>query len=191
MSRLAVGVFGVPGVGKSTLLTAHIARNPRDRHIVGSSIVKQVIAPHSVRDLDTWSADRQAAVRAEAIRRLEVERAATDGILLVDGHFTLRRRDTGRLHCVVTPEDRGFYGALVLLDGTPERVFAQCESDPRRRHGSSLAQVTEHLAAEREQAERTRLEMGVPVLTLRSADLTSRVSELGRFLSALAEVSEC
>ncbi len=185
MSKLAVGVFGAPGVGKSTLLQDHVAAHGDDRHIVGSSIIKQVLAPLSVRDMDAWPDDRQASARAEAIRRLEVERAATVGVLLVDGHFSLRSRTTGALSCVVTPEDRGFYGGLVLLDSSAHQVFEQMRADSRRRHGLSEALVAEHLERERTLAVEIAQQMEVPFTVITATSRADRRQLLGTFLDSI------
>lgn len=185
MSGLAVGVFGVPGVGKSTLLAAHVAQCAKDRHIEGSSVIKAVIAPASVRDLDGWSADRQDAARAEAIRRLEIERARCPGVLLVDGHFSLRNRATGQLGAVVTAEDKAFYDALVLVDATEHAVMEQARIDIRSRHGQEPGAVAEHLALERALAGPTASEMRVELLVITEASLEARLVALAGFLASL------
>ena len=45
-------LVGENGAGKTTLLRAHVEREMRDMQVTGSSIVKAIIAPSSVHDLD-------------------------------------------------------------------------------------------------------------------------------------------
>ena len=112
----AVCVGGISGVGKTTLLQQHVAGEPRDQQVTGSSVIRQIIAPDGFEALDRWPPARREQVREESIARLVAMRAACPGRLLIDGHFTLRNRGTGALESVFTPGDRGFYQALVLVD---------------------------------------------------------------------------
>lgn len=181
----AVGVFGITGVGKSTLLDAHVARCPADLHIGGSSIIKAIIAPSSVRDLDEWPAARQDEVRRESIRRLRVLRNDVPGRLLVAGHFSLRNRRTGRVEPILTDEDHGFFDALVHLDSTASAVLSQTSLDPRQRHSQTLAEIEEHLAFERTLAGTTASLMGVPLLRVTAPTITGRVRELASGLEMM------
>jgi len=179
---LAVGVFGVTGVGKSTLLDHHVQAFPSDRHIGGSSVIKALIAPASVGEFDSWPEAEQARIRRQAIANLRVERDRTGGNLLVAGHFSLRNRSSGILEPVLTDEDHGFFDALVLLDGEAERVLAQTSGDRRPRHGQGLDAVREHLAFERALAATTAGHMGVPMLAITAPSIPERLQELEGFL---------
>lgn len=183
---LAVCVVGVPGVGKSTLLALYAETYPSDaRHIVGSSIVKAIIAPDSVRDLDGYPLARQDAVRAEAIERLRLIRDEARSCLLVDGHITLRNRGSGRLERVFTSADEAFYDAIVLLTSKPETVLSQRAKDTRTREAESPDSIQEHLLAERvgavEVTERTTL----PFLLIEAEDREARMQAMSRFLRDL------
>lgn len=182
----AVGVFGIAGVGKSTLLDAHVARVLADRHVGGSSIIKAIIAPHSVRDLDAWSAERQDRVRRESIDRLRVMRRDTPGRLLVAGHFSLRNRSTGRLEPILTEDDHGFFDALVHLDSTAAAVQRQTILDPRQRHSQTLEEIEEHLVYERALAGATASLMGVPLLRIAARSIPARLRELATGLDYLS-----
>lgn len=181
----AVGVFGVTGIGKSTLLDAHVARTPSDRHVGGSSVVKAIIAPHTVWELDSWSIERQEAVRCESIRRLRVMRDETTRHLLVAGHFSLRNRTTGVLEAILTREDHAFFDALVHIDATPEVVAAQTARDSRQRHAQDLESVAAHLAFERVLADATARQMGVPIIRIDAQSLDERLAQLADFLDQL------
>lgn len=184
--RLAVGVFGVSGIGKSTMLDAHVAACPVDRHIGGSAVVKAIIAPHSVRDLDTWPEARRTAVRQESIRRLRTELGRTQRCLLVAGHFTLRSRATGQIESILTQKDHEFFDALVHVDGDADSVIAQVRADSRERHGQTVDLVREHLRVERVVAEETALLMGVPLLSIGGGSVAERCDALESFLRRVA-----
>jgi len=182
---LAVGVFGVTGVGKSTLLDRHVATYPADRHVGGSPVIRALIAPASVHDFDGWSDAAQARIRRKATAQLRVMRDCTRGALLVAGHFSLRNRVTGSLEAVLTEQDHGFFDALVLLDGKAPRVLSQTVKDPRPRHGQELDAIQEHLDFERTLAATTAAHMSVPVLSITTPSLDARLAELRCFLTDL------
>lgn len=179
---ICIGVFGVPGIGKSTLLDAHAARQPLDHHVSGSSVVKTIITPASVLDFDSWSSGRRETVRAESIRRLASLRDATSRCLLVSGHFTLRNRTTGVIERILTKADKMFYDALVLVDSTVEQVLVQTASDDRVRHGQSAKEVSEHLVFERLTAVETEKQMGRPMHCMTTLDLKIRLGDLETFI---------
>ncbi len=186
----SVCIGGVPGVGKTSLLEAHVRGHElRDRHLIGSSIVKAIIAPSSVRELDSWPAARRVAVREAAITKLRDVRRTTPGRLLVDGHFTLRNRTTRTVEPIFTPGDRAFYDALLLLDARAELVESWRSGDTRIREQESLAEIEEHLAAEREEAARLAASMGVPFLVLVVPTLSDRLRALSDFLDTHAQLS--
>ena len=189
MSGLAVAVFGVNGVGKSTLLAGHVASHPDDVHVVGSSVVKAVIAPASVRDLDEWPEDRRDAVRREAIERLCHIRDAAEGALLVCGHYSLRNRVDGELTDIRTEGDLGFYDAYVLLDATSDQVFAQVSADSRPRPWQTRGAISEHLEYERRLAHETVATTGRPLCVIAAPDHGRRLDEMATFLRRLKEAA--
>jgi adenylate kinase len=165
------------------LLQAHVReREARDRQITGSSVVKALIAPATVRDLDGWSEEQRAEVREASIRQLQAQRRETPGRLLVDGHFTLRNRISGGVGPIFTPGDCGFYDALALVDASAEQVIAWRLADGRDRGAEVLVQVEEHLAAERVEGARLAAAMGVPYLVVLAPALPERLRQLSVFL---------
>jgi len=178
----AVCVGGISGVGKTTLLQHHVAGEPRDQQVTGSSVIRQIIAPDGFEALDRWPSARREQVREESIARLVAMRAACPGRLLIDGHFTLRNRGTGALESVFTPGDRGFYQALVLVDAAAVQVMAQRTRDETRRRNETDADVEAHLEFERAWAHRLHEEMGVPLLVIADAELERRLTALRAFL---------
>ena len=179
----AVCIGGIPGVGKTTLLQKHVAINEsRDRAITGSAVLRKVIAPASFEDFDRWPFERKVVARDEAVQRLVIERKECLGRLLVDGHFTLRNRLTGKVEPVFTTADRRFYNALALVEGTVEEVLDWRRKDPRDRGSESYWEVREHLLAEREEGSRLSREMGVPYLIVLADDQRLGMEMLDQFL---------
>jgi adenylate kinase len=182
-------VGGIPGVGKTTLLSAHVReREPRDRAITGSSVIKELIAPATVGVFDVWPEARRAEVREGAVSKLRERRRETVGRLLVDGHFTLRSRISGSIEGIFTPGDRAFYDALVLVEAPAEHVLAWRLADLRNRDAEPLALVEEHLAAERAEGARLSAAMGVPYLVVTARELTARLDQLSVFLDEHASL---
>lgn len=185
-----VCVGGVDGVGKTTLLQAHAREHePRDAQLTGSSIVRALIAPATVEDFDRWSEARRQEVRGAAIEALRARREEAAGRLLVDGHFTLRNRVTGRVEPIFTEQDRAFYDALVLVEASAEVVAAWRRDDTRARRQESVEGIEEHLAAERAEGHRLAAMMGVPFGVITSTSMEVRLRELADFLAAHAALA--
>lgn len=180
-------VGGIDGVGKTTLLQGHVRdHEPRDVQLTGSSVVRALIAPATVEDFDRWTAARREEVRAAAIAALRTKREAATGRLLVDGHFTLRNRITGRVEPIFTEEDRAFYDALLLVEAPAETIASWRRADTRPRRDESLAGIEEHLVAERAEGRRLAEAMKVPFAIVASTSMEVRQPELERFLAAHA-----
>lgn len=184
--EFSICVGGVPGSGKTTLLRAHVARENRDMQVTGSSIVKAIIAPSSVHDLDGWSLDRRQAVREQSITELRKIRMRSAGRLLVDGHFTLRNRTTGLIESIFTPEDKAFFQALVLIHPSPESVVAQRRQDGRVRCTESIDDIAAHIDAELFAGRQLARDMGVPFLELIESALPQRLDAIAEFLDKFA-----
>lgn len=182
----AVCVGGISGVGKTTLLQRHVAGEPRDQQMTGSSVIRQIIAPEGFEALDRWPSAQREQVREASIVRLAAMRAACPGRLLIDGHFTLRNRGTRALEPVFTPGDRGFYQALVLVDAEAAQVTAQRMRGETRRQNETDAEIEAHLEFERAWAHRLHEQMGVPLLVIADADLERRLAALREFLGRVA-----
>lgn len=182
----AVCIGGVPGAGKTTLLRSHVERERRDMQITGSSIVKQIIAPSTVQELDGWPSSRREAVREQSIRELVRLREACAGRMLVDGHFTLRNRVTGELEAIFTAQDKAFFQALILIHPTAEKVLEQRQGDSRPRADQSLTDIAAHIEFEWEEGRRLAVEMGVPLLELSAPGLSQRLQAVDDFLRQVA-----
>lgn len=184
--RVAICVGGIPGAGKTTLLRAHVEREMRDTQVTGSSIVKTIIAPSSVHDLDGWAPERRRAVREQSIHELRRIQEKCAGRLLVDGHFTLRNRTTGVLEPIFTLEDKAFFKALVLIHPQPKSVLAQRENDGRSRGAESIDDISAHIEVELLEGRRLARDMGVPLLELAECDLPERLQAIAEFLDRIA-----
>lgn len=180
--KFAICVGGVSGSGKTTLLREHAALETRDVQVTGSSIVKSIIAPATVHDLDSWSLERRQAVREQSIQELRKIQEQITGRLLIDGHFTLRNRTSGLLEAIFTPEDKAFFQALVLIHPSPEWVQVRRMQDGRVRSVESIADIAAHIDAELLEGRQLAKDMGVPLLELVESDLSQRLDALAQFL---------
>lgn len=182
----AICVGGVPGAGKTTLLRKHVELEARDMQVTGSSIVKKIIAPSSVHELDGWPSEQRHSVREQAIRELRQLQELCKGRILVDGHFTLRNRVTGVLEPIFTPEDKAFFQALILIHPQPESVLAQRENDGRARSSELIVDVAAHIEFERHEGRRLARDMGVPMLELVERGMPQKLQAMADFLGRIA-----
>ena len=185
----AICVAGVSGAGKTTLLRAQQESEIRDTQISGSSVVKAIIAPATVQELDAWPLEKRNAVRTQSIQWLRGQQIQCDGRLLVDGHFTLRNRITGKIEPIFTAEDQAFFQALVLIHPSPESVLSQRETSTRNRRPESIEAITAHIEYEMKEGRRLAQLMGVPLLELNEADVTGRLRSLVEFLNLVAPLA--
>lgn len=181
--KISICVGGVSGVGKTTLLREHTRLYTQDMQVTGSAIVKAIIAPSTVHELDGWASERRQAVRERSIHELRQLLSQCDGRLLVDGHFTLRNRTTSLLEPIFTAEDKGFFHALILINPHPELVLAQRQGDDRDRTPESVDDIAAHMDFELCEGRRLAREMKVPLLELVEPDLPSRLNFLAEFLN--------
>jgi adenylate kinase len=186
---LSVCVGGIPDAGKTTLVRAYArSEGSRYRAVAGSDVLKDILSPLTVEDLDKWPVERRIQVREEAIMRLTRLRDGSPGRLLVDGHFTLRNRSTGVIEPVFTAADCGFFDALVLVEADGKRVHARRIADQGGRPVDPIARIEEHLSAERREAARLAERMGVPFLVVNSVRLSDQKRQLADFLRLLGPI---
>jgi len=182
----AICVAGVSGAGKTTVLRAHLDSEIRDTQITGSSVVKAIIAPATVQELDAWPVEKRDAVRAQSIQWLRGQQAQCNGRLLVDGHFTLRNRISGEIEPIFTAEDRAFFQALVLIHPSPESVLSQRACSTRNRGSESIDAIAAHIEYERKEGRRLAQLMGVQLRELHETDVPGRLRSLVEFLDLIA-----
>lgn len=181
-----VCVAGVPGVGKTTILCAHVDKEKRDMQITGSSIIKSIIAPATVKDLDSWSSEKRDSIRRLSIKKLDELRKQCNGRLLIDGHFTLRNRISGKFESIFTDDDKEFFKALVLVDASAKSIFLQRALSGRDRGAESIQEITDHIDYERQEGRRLAAVMEVPLLELCEPDDLMRLKVLRDFLNSIA-----
>ena len=184
--NVAICVAGVPGAGKTTLLRTHVELESRDMQVTGSSIVKAIIAPASVHELDGWSPELRQAVREQSIVKLRQLQQQCSGRMLIDGHFTLRNRVTGILEPIFTPEDKTFFQALVLINPRAESVLDQRKSDGRARRVELVGDIAAHIEFELQEARKLARDMKIPLLELVESALPQRLQALSEFLDRIA-----
>ena len=181
-----MGVGGVPGVGKSHLIQSFARCSANgDTALTGSSVIKSVIAPATLREFKDWPEAQQFEARFAAIAELRKMRDESAGSLIVDVHFTLRNAPSALPTCVFNAADRSFYDALVLVEAPSETIVAWRDSDTRRRDVETRNEVEEHLLAERAEFLRQAEMMGVPHLLIREASLDERLKAFGAFLTSV------
>lgn len=156
----SVCIGGVPGLGKTALLNAHVTSSePRD----------------ALADRSAWS-----------LGQLEALRAACPGRLLVAHGFTRRNTATGGREPAFSEADCNFYDALVLIDGSLTQVLEGLELDPWALSPSERDRMQSDLLYERVEAQRLAVYLGVHLLTVSHSDLGRRLRGLGSFLNHLA-----
>lgn len=185
-SRFAVCIGGIPGAGKTTLLRKHVELEVGDMQVTGSSIIKQIITPSSMHELDSWTSEQRQTVREQSIRELRRLQNLCTGRMLVDGHFTLRNRVTGVLEPIFTSEDKAFFQALILIHPKPELVLARRESDWRVRRSESIVDVVEHIEFELHEGRRLARDMEVPLLELVESGMSQKLHAMAEFLNKIA-----
>ncbi|KAK0368979.1 uracil phosphoribosyltransferase [Colletotrichum limetticola] len=139
-----VGLYGVPGSGKSFLLR-QLRAKLRDEHFQlyeGSEVIDNVV-PGGLKAFKSSSQSEREIWRQRAIDFIAEECAGTGRLGIVSGHFSFWPEDQVFPEDVYTPADLNVYTHILYLDTPADVVARRCLEDSDR--ARSLAFVDREL----------------------------------------------
>lgn len=162
-----VGVFGVSGVGKTTLISEVVRREPGWHRTSAGSLI-QLSHPDVERDSFRRHARNQILVNQEAIvRGLSDLRSLGDAeVVLLDGHLLIDS-DQGPVEIPLDVVRRFRLDAMTFICDKPDQISLRRKHDPNRKRA---VRSTEYIAQEQlnacEIVERHARELGIPFATV-------------------------
>jgi adenylate kinase len=180
-----IGVFGVSGVGKTTLIERVLEQERAWVRISAGSLIEQHL-PNVTRDsLRTLTTEQIISNQEAIIRGLAEQRKTTDAPLaLFDGHLLV---DTGRSSLEV-PLDvvrRLELEGMVFVHDVPHHIARRRTSDPKRTcAGRFENEIAEEQVRSRAIAESYASQLRVPIAVLTPAQCLELLATVSRWLRA-------
>lgn len=184
--RVAIGIYGIPGSGKSFLLNelrSHL-REPADRFSFheGSSVISELLPGglKAFRDLPELT---RTIYRKYAIGTIREQCISLGSTAIVTGH-AIFWNEGGEPTEVYTEDDLATFGHIIYLD-TPSHVVAERRAvdKTRARECMTVEQLQQWQAREKSLLRRLCLDHGIFFTTLGSdgsSALSAEVSEIVR-----------
>lgn len=128
-----IGLYGLPGTGKTTLLSWLKKILDRDAFACyeGSEVLTSLVtgglaAFKALSDLDKQS------IRNQAINKIQRGCGENEKTAIVTGHFSFKSTDQNDSQAVFSNSDASTYTHIIYLDVAPARIAHQCRNDGMR-----------------------------------------------------------
>ena len=166
---------GIQGAGKTTLLNELKKQGVDCTAISGSDALRHVIGNSDLSDFDKISEEERTNFRAQAVNYLIDLSRTRAHPLIVDGHLTLRNRETGKIEVNWNEHDQRLYSEVVVLNVDAETILQRRLRDNRDR-ALNLEAVAEELDAEIDAI--SKFIKDKPVTFIEQTELSDAASEL-------------
>lgn len=153
--RVVIGIYGVPGSGKSFLLKKLQARLSEEhfRFYEGSEVIASQV-PGGLKEFQQASAEAKTIWRQSAIDFIGNDGAGTKQAAVVTGHFMFWPEEDGAGHEVHTQADLDTYTHILYLDTAPDVIAERRRGDSRVRPPASVAHLRRWQHAEKKELRR-------------------------------------
>lgn len=174
-----ITVFGISGVGKSTLIGGAIKDHPAYAHIQAGTLIKRALKDIPRDKLRL--ADPETIIKNQSLLIEEFWRDVQEysySCVIFDGHSII---DTGET-LIEVPAD--IIAALkpckiIFVYDDPQHIHSRRKSDEtRKRSDASIEQIEEEQDRAMKQAERYATVLDVPFVNIKSGDLQALKSHM-------------
>ncbi len=175
-----VGLYGVSGCGKTTLLRDFIKTRDDYYWIEGS---RAVLLPLN-NDLDKFkklSTEDKYIYREKAIDYAEEILEIEKKNIIIDGHYCFMK-DKISYENVMTDKDRKFYTDFIYMDLRPELVLERQRKDKLKKRNYSLEQIKEWISFERSELKKECERCRIRFFTITGDDNISNIDMIKRIL---------
>ncbi|KAF2666577.1 hypothetical protein BT63DRAFT_311709 [Microthyrium microscopicum] len=162
-----LGIFGVPGSGKSYILGKLKERDMCRCNFYEGSEVLDGIVPGGLKRFEELDEASKSFYRKAAIQKVQSECAESKKMGYVAGQYMAWDEDSGTTKTVLTDSDWETYTHMFFLDIPAEVIHAQRRNDSHRRRGSlSVDQLRTWNDCEKEELQRECDNHGIPLFVL-------------------------
>ena len=142
-----VGIYGVPGSGKSYLLEQlelHFKDYVNNEFLIyeGSKVIRDLV-PGGLDTFKMLDEDEKKLYREHAIKKIATEAAKSGKVAVVAGHFMLWSENEQQGKVVCTEKDLETYTQIIYLDTRAETIQDQIKNDTR--HSDREIASTAHI----------------------------------------------
>jgi phosphoserine phosphatase len=179
---IIVGLYGVPGSGKSCLLNQlkHELGDKKFDFFEGSEAIDDIV-PGGLQAFQSGTEDQKVLFRELAIRKIKRNCSIKDRNGLVTGHYMFWLEEDPAGTRVDTAEDWAAYTHLLYLDNPAESVVQRRNEDVERlRAPISVEHVRRWQEVEKDQLRQTCLRHGILFLPISTEgpDVLYRISNI-------------
>ncbi|KAK4198703.1 uracil phosphoribosyltransferase-domain-containing protein [Triangularia verruculosa] len=180
---VVIGVYGIPGCGKSSLLRELSDRLGEEQFnfLEGSQVIASLL-PGGLAAFHQASNDEKAHYRELAIKRIADDAMKQQKVAVVAGHFMFWSQKEQRYHRVCTNADLSTYTHIVYLDIAAETIAERRQNDKtRERSGLAFDRLDDWANTEKRELQRLCRSRGILFIALSDAErdiLSARMIKL-------------
>ncbi|KAK4173374.1 uracil phosphoribosyltransferase-domain-containing protein [Triangularia setosa] len=184
MKPVVVGVYGIPGCGKSSMLGELKNRLGEEQFSFheGSQVIASLL-PGGLAAFHQASKDEKARLRELAIKTIADDAIKDQKIAVVAGHFMFWSDKEQKYHRVCTKADLATYTHIIYLD-TAADVIARRRQNDRDRERPALAAgcLDDWLKTEKRELQRLCRSSGILFVALSQAEKGTLSAKMIRLL---------
>jgi len=175
-----IGLYGVRGVGKSTLIEEVVRIAPEFHPMDGTTYVTRA-AGMPLADFKKLDANQKKRVRRQAIDIAFDDQIQIGKDFLVAGHLAFPD-SSGEIVPVLTGKDLDFYTEYIYLDLPSKTIFDRQRSDHIKRREYPLSLIESWKKYEVDLLRSICSQLSIGLSFIRSVDLEDSVQELLRII---------
>ncbi|GAB1313714.1 hypothetical protein MFIFM68171_03924 [Madurella fahalii] len=160
--RVVIGIYGVPGSGKSFLIEKLKARlsEGQFRFYEGSEVIASLV-PGGLEEFQQAPAKTKTDWRQSAIEFIGNDGAGTGQAAVVAGHLMFWPEEDEAGHAVYTQADLDTYTHIIYLDTAPDVIAERRRTDSRARPPASVGHLRRWQHAEKTELRRLCRDNGI------------------------------
>lgn len=161
-----IGLYGISGVGKTTLLKEITGRTDQIVWFEGAKLVLEA-AGLSLDSFKKLSEKEKYVFREKAIdiafaRQLQVQKS-----IIIDGHLAFATGEC-QYENIMTENDKSFYTQFIYLELDPEIVMQRQQNDLTKKRVYSRDTIANWIAFEKQELEMVCKENNIPLCVVKN-----------------------
>ena len=169
---LRIGIYGVSGVGKTTL-TRRLEKYSHSVQVMDGSRVIDEVSEGGLAAFKRKSLQGKTEDRFRAIDYLQTAFAREGKHLVIAGHYSFLNEDG--FEDAWTDADADFYDVIFFLYKSPEAILSQCMSDSSRKRDFSLQQIQQWQEHERQSLKKACSAAGIALYQLNGGNTADSI----------------